>query len=251
MVNKTSAYDFFIHPFSEGMPQETRKWAQITFGVLTICTAAVYAVVVLVVNLAESLFCEQSADAAKNKPRTLAARQVAPAQSQAFKGRNSFSRKHFVGREKLKQIQAGQLRELQRYASNKNWEALATHTRDKYSGFDWWMFMNDRESDGQGCAYKLSPDDIEALGQDEVFMESYRAGVTLVALSWGWDLETRENVETDSQKWRNYTVRLRKMTRSLWLFKQEDLLNRLRPFMEAKGLDKLLNTQVQAYFLQH
>ena len=128
------------------------------------------------------------------------------------------------------------MEKLSALASSGQWQHLQEHTSHPDSGFDWWMFPIDKPSMGQGDLYKLSEEDIRVLKEDPVFMENYRRGVCLIAQSWGWDLESGNDLTNASQNWTGYTVRLYKMITSLELFEQFDLLQSLKGFMDRKGV---------------
>ncbi len=153
----------------------------------------------------------------------------------------------FVGTEALKAKIKEHLAKLEVLASRGEWEHLCEHTAHPDRGIDWWMFPSKRLSRGQGALYQVSESDIEALNKDAAFMASYRRGVCLVALSWGWDLEQRQDVEGGNQRWKGYGVRLGKMAHSLILFGQDDLLEALRWFVKKNKVLSTLEPWVQNY----
>ena len=83
------------------------------------------------------------------------------------------------------------------------------------------------------------------LKSDPLFMKNYRAGVVLVAKSWGWDLENRKNITNEVQRWTDYQVRLGKMLDSLRLFQQDDLRSALTDLINQQGLVPTLEPWIQ------
>ncbi len=136
----------------------------------------------------------------------------------------------------VKDKQKDHLGKLQNLARQGAWEHLREHTSHRDSGFDWWMFPIDRDSQGQGSRYTLTPESIAALKRDPEFMKNYRSGVILVTASWGWDLEKNApcNPLNSSQLWTGYEVRLGKMLHSLTLFGEKDLHGRLVAWFLSK-----------------
>lgn len=146
---------------------------------------------------------------------------------------------------RLKKKQQEHLLKLTALAERGEWEHLQMHTAHPDSGFDWWMFPIDRPSRGHGNEYQMSLKEIQVLKSDPLFMKNYRAGVVLVAKSWGWDLENRKEISNVVQKWTNYQVRLGKMLDSLRLFKQDDLRAALTDLIKQQGLTHTLEPWVQ------
>lgn len=62
--------------------------------------------------------------------------------------------------------------------------------------------------------------------KDEEFIKALRDNAVWVCRSWGWDLVEGVAIHTkdEHQKWQNWPVRLYKMTLSLEIFDQQDLL---------------------------
>ncbi|MCH9613637.1 MAG: hypothetical protein SP1CHLAM54_06420 [Chlamydiia bacterium] len=138
--------------------------------------------------------------------------------------------------ERVKTKLADHLVRLETLAARGEWRHLRRHTTHPDSGFDWWMFPINRSSAGQGTLYQVSPADIAELKRDPVFMERYRRGVKLVALSWGWDLENRRLVTGNpEQRWDGYEVRLGKMLDSIGQFGEIELKSRLIGLIRSSG----------------
>jgi hypothetical protein len=142
----------------------------------------------------------------------------------------------FVGTSRLKKKLIDHLAKLESLAQKGQWEHLQTHTSHPDSAFDWWMFPSDQASRGQGKRYTVNSSDILRLTSDPEFMHAYRKGVCLVAKSWGWDLEHKRNVTTNTQCWTGYTIRLEKMLYSLRLFGQNDLRKTLSQFVTERNI---------------
>ena len=89
--------------------------------------------------------------------------------------------------------------------------------------FDWWMFPID---DGSRPGYNVFKDDVAELLADKTYVANYREAVHLALLAWGWDTETSAPVEKPKpgMGWTNWDVRLAKICRSLYIFRQHDLL---------------------------
>ena len=151
----------------------------------------------------------------------------------------------FVGIQALKAKQREHLAKLQALAQRGEWQHLQAHTTHVDSGFDWWMFPIDRSSAGYGDRYQVSRRDIEALKQDAEFVRNYRQGVILVAMSWGWNLENRQDVSNNIQHWTHYQVRLGKMLHSVQLFGQHDLQASLVYFIDHTHIRPTLDNWIQ------
>jgi hypothetical protein len=151
--------------------------------------------------------------------------------------------------QRVKAKQADHLAKLTALARNDGWQHIQRHTNRSESGFDWWMFPTDRPSAGFGDHYQVNAADIQTLRLDPVFMKSYRAGVILVAASWGWDLDQLTDLTNHSLRWTNYQVRLGKMLDSLRLFGQDDLRLAITHFVDLKGIRFTLEPWIQNLLL--
>jgi hypothetical protein len=126
----------------------------------------------------------------------------------------------------LKHVQAKQLREFEEWAASGQWDRFHS------AHYDWWMFPINRPSAGHGEDYNFSEAELESLRRDPEFMASYRRGVELVALSYGWDVQNGVAITGGSpaQCWRGYGVRLGKMADSLRLLQQDDYFANMQTF---------------------
>jgi hypothetical protein len=149
----------------------------------------------------------------------------------------------------LKEKQKDHLIKLLQLANYGQWHHLQTHTGHPDSSFDWWMFPTNLFSTQYGNLYQVSSQDIESLKKDAAFMASYRAGIILVAKSWGWDLETNRDVTNTWQKWSDYQARLGKMLHSLQLFGQKDLHDRLVTFLHRQKISDTLSPKIKPYLI--
>ena len=118
--------------------------------------------------------------------------------------------------------------------------------------FDWWMFPID---DGSRIQYNVFADDVEELLSDPQYVANYREGVRIAMKSWGWDVGTSApvvEITGKGQGWANWDVRLAKICRSCYIFKQNDLLQSCQKFARRTkpnggfryggiNLDELLN----------
>jgi hypothetical protein len=130
-----------------------------------------------------------------------------------------------VGIEKLKQTHQSQINEFEEWARQNEWEKF------HYNHYDWWVFPVDRRS-AYGVMWVVYPGDVEMLKVDAAFMHSYCRGVTLVAASWGWDLEARAPVASlqPGQCWHNWPIRLYKAAQSVKLFGIDAYFDSLRAY---------------------
>ena len=113
----------------------------------------------------------------------------------------------------MKQAQAKQLADFERWAAVGQWQQIHT------AHYDWWMFPID-EGSAHGQKYVVYPGDIDLLKQDPVYIQRYLRGVELLMLAWGWDLAQRQPVANPQagQAWSHWPIRLYKAARSLQLF---------------------------------
>jgi len=126
---------------------------------------------------------------------------------------------------KLKKRQLEHLQQFEERASSRNF--LAIHN----GHYDWWMFPNDKKSSFQ-YRYSVFADDIKRLKGDDEYMISFRRGIELLLLAWGWDLYKERFVDNpaDGQEWQHYPIRLYKVALSAVQFEQKDITNSLRRF---------------------
>ncbi len=119
----------------------------------------------------------------------------------------------FVGIDRLKREHAAQIETFQTWANARQWQKF------HYGHYDWWAFPIDKPS-SHGLKYTFYEGDIAALNQDAEFVARHRLGLALVALSWGWDIDTASELAApkDNQSWQNWPVRLYKMAYSAKLF---------------------------------
>ena len=202
-----SCCQFLFHPLHQDHSTATRVLSVITNIALTILTGGLYLFVVLAMR-----------ETSPPIP-ALPATQVAPT--------------HVA---MIKEKQQNHLAKLKGLALRGQWEHLREHTRHPDSGFDWWMFPIDKDSNTHGPRYKVSAAEVALLRQDPLFMRNYREGVCLVAKAWGWNLETGAKVTNEKQRWVGYQVRLGKMLDSLRLFGQDDLRRLLIQFIRNDAI---------------
>ncbi|CRX37616.1 hypothetical protein [Estrella lausannensis] len=223
-----SVCTFFFHPLNERHSLPVKVMSVITMVALSILTAGIYLAVFACVNLAESRSISHLPMHTKPMLPLGAAT-------------------GFVGTEELKRKQKSHLMKLEALAAKGEWQHLREHTAHRDSGFDWWMFPTDRSSAGQGDKYQLGKEDIAKLKADPEFMESYRNGVRLVLLSWGWDSSYDTSVQNSKQRWTNYQVRLGKMAHSLFLFEEKALLQSIQKFCDERGITPHLEPWIRKY----
>lgn len=119
--------------------------------------------------------------------------------------------REFVGVVQLVQKHSEQVENFQRWAEEESWCTF------HHSHYDWWSFPIDLKS-SHGFAFSIFEEEIKDLQMNLLFMNNFKTGVRLLALSWGWDLyECREIEERNrgrEQKWQNWGVRLFKAHKS-------------------------------------
>lgn len=141
----------------------------------------------------------------------------------------------FVGIEGLKSAivsqsspHYGSLNKFKKWAKLKEWKNFGP-----IHHFDWWMFPISDES-SKNYSYTVFGKEISQLKKDSKFMKNYRTGISLMFKSWCWNIKkgTKFKKCQKDQKWRNYTVRFRKVVQSMILFK----MNRWLPhaYLAAK-----------------
>ncbi|MBS0648641.1 MAG: hypothetical protein JSS10_05390 [Verrucomicrobia bacterium] len=200
IVGNIECHQFLFHPLSAYHSTKTKTLSIITNLALTILTFGIYSVVFLYMHLKDRFWIQE--------------------------GLKSYNLEH------LKQKQKECLAQLETLAQAGDWDNLRYH-RD--FGFDWWMFPIHRPS-SKGFKYSVTLDDVAELKKDAEFMQNYRKGVVLVAKSWGWDLEKRQDISDDKQNWSGYEIRLWKMHNSLKIFDQQDLYENLNYFMSSQKI---------------
>lgn len=200
IIGNVECHPFLFHPLSSYHSTKTKSLSIITNLVLSILTFGIYSLVFLYMNLRDRFWIQVSL--------------------------KSCDLVH------LKQKQNECLARLVALAQAEDWDNLHYH---KDFGIDWWMFPIHRPS-SKGYKYSVTVDDVEALKKDPEFMQNYRKGVVLVAKSWGWDLENRQNISNAKQSWSGYEIRLWKMHNSLKIFDQKDLHESLNYFIQVQKI---------------
>jgi hypothetical protein len=135
----------------------------------------------------------------------------------------------FVGLDALKAKQAETLESFRRCSEDGNWFGIhRTH-------YDWWMFPVDEPS-SYGLMYTVYEGDVAELKEDASYIERYLEGASLLALSWGWDLQAVRPVAHPArgQAWQEWPIRLYKATKSLNLFGFEQQFRSFRAY--GRGL---------------
>jgi hypothetical protein len=121
----------------------------------------------------------------------------------------------------LKSEQRKTLVMFQLSAQNMDWNNI------QRNHYDWWQFPID---DGSRPEFNLrSEQDILDLRADPIWLVSYRDSVRIVALSWGWDVDSVCESSVGG-KWDRKDVRLAKIIRSLWLFQEQDYFLSMQTF---------------------
>ena len=123
----------------------------------------------------------------------------------------------------LKKVHAAQIEKFRAHAAQGAWNQIHN------DHFDWYMFPIE---DGSQPEFNVYEDDVSRLRADEKWLADYREGVAIVLQAWGWDAAARQLVEplAEGQGWTDWDVRLAKMTRSLWLFCEKDMLESIQHF---------------------
>lgn len=98
-----------------------------------------------------------------------------------------YTSRDFVGLAQLKSTHAKQISDFRLWASKHDW--IQFHENH----YDWWTFpINDKSS--FGLAYTVFKYETDTLQTDPEFMSNFREGLRLIALSWAWNLTTREEI---------------------------------------------------------
>jgi len=126
----------------------------------------------------------------------------------------------FVGLETLKSAHSRQIDLFETWAAHREWDTF------HYSHYDWWTFPIDRPS-AYGLKWVVYEGEIAQLKADDIFMQKYTRGLTLLAASWGWDLPAANFIAKPypAQSWHNWPIRLYKAALSAQLFGQMDSFN--------------------------
>ena len=249
---KVEICNFFLRPLHKDHSCLAKTASMITAFALTILTGGLYLIPLLIAQLTGSRkVTVESGESAAPVTQVAQSVRVAPP---AYQRRNyGAAIQRQLGNPTVDKValikmkQAGHLVKLQALADGDDWASLQQHTMHPDSGFDWWMFPVDRSSASWGDLYAINANEVEGLKADATFMKSYRDGVILVAKSWGWDLESNEDVTDSVQRWTGYNVRLGKMLQSLTIFGQADLHERLVAFVDAHQLRPRLNDWILPY----
>ena len=139
----------------------------------------------------------------------------------------------FVGIEALKKKQLETLVLMEEFDKNKRWDRYRDGSGIHY---DWWSFPVKKPSRSYGKAYALTDDAVNALKNDQEFIQRLRRAAILVCKAWGWDLQNKKINNEPGCEWTNYQVRLGKMADSLQLFEQNDLFENLKDFTFSKKI---------------
>ncbi len=73
-------------------------------------------------------------------------------------------------------------------------------------------------------------DDVAEISQCKEWLSGFRKAVSIMARAWGWDVAKNALLSHNCGEWDGWHVRLAKVIRSLWLFKQRDLLLSMQAF---------------------
>lgn len=129
--------------------------------------------------------------------------------------------------DKMKSHQQHTLHKFRAYLKEDNFEEL------KYTHFDWWMFPMDSGSRPDFLVHSFA--DVDILKGDTEWHEGYLEAVRSVALCWGWnvDTSTRISPRKEGQCWDGHDIRLSKMIRSLWLFREKKYFLSMRAYAHS------------------
>jgi len=124
---------------------------------------------------------------------------------------------------KMKSVQQRQLAVFRKKSEKGCWDEI------HHDHFDWYMFPIE---DGSQRQYNVCEEDVEELKGDEEWREGYLEAVELVAKAWGWDVKKGEEVDPleDGMGWTNWDVRLAKIIRSFWIFREKAYMESMQKF---------------------
>eukprot|EP01124_Arcella_intermedia_P022616 TRINITY_DN3407_c0_g1_i1.p1 TRINITY_DN3407_c0_g1~~TRINITY_DN3407_c0_g1_i1.p1 ORF type:complete len:256 (+),score=50.92 TRINITY_DN3407_c0_g1_i1:81-770(+) len=120
-------------------------------------------------------------------------------------------------------VQQEKLEEFRGKAEKGDWGAIHS------DHFDWFMFPIEDGSRGQ---YNVFEADVEELKGDAEWRKGYLEGVDWAARAWGWDLQKARPISPllPGMGWTCWDVRLAKMIRSLWIFREKKEMESLQRF---------------------
>jgi len=140
-----------------------------------------------------------------------------------FNSKGRTNNPHRATVKRFKSAQQDQLETFKRHASRGKWSSV------HHDHFDWYMFPIE---DGSQSQYNVLSKDCLELTADAEWLAGYREGVKYVAKAWGWDVDLAEPIDPleDGMGWTNWDVRLAKIIRSLWIFRQKDYMQSMQKF---------------------
>ena len=120
----------------------------------------------------------------------------------------------FIGTDDLLDKHRQQVSEFERWAAQGDWRRFHS------SHYDWWAFPIAQPSRSWGHAYAVPWEAVQQLRDDPEFLASLERALTLLAASWGWDLQAEHPLPepTTDQAWAHWPIRLKKATVSARLF---------------------------------
>jgi tRNA A-37 threonylcarbamoyl transferase component Bud32 len=136
----------------------------------------------------------------------------------------------------------GSLNKFKDWVYNSEWYKF-DHINHEY---DWWMFPINLPS-SKGFKYVVLESDVQELLQDNEYIRDYVAGIKLLIKSWGWDIKNGEMYKEleQGQGWKNWDVRLRKVSLSLKLFRRKELFEDLKKFVIYLAKNDMLINPVE------
>mmetsp|Transcript_57795 Transcript_57795/g.137602 ORF Transcript_57795/g.137602 Transcript_57795/m.137602 type:complete len:257 (-) Transcript_57795:154-924(-) len=124
----------------------------------------------------------------------------------------------------FKAEQLSTLEKFRKCEENDKWATL------HHMHFDWWMFPID---DGSKPEFNVTSEaEVDSLRQDEEWLQRYHEAVRLAAAGWGWDVLKAAPYQPlrPGMSWSNWDVRLAKICRSLYIFREAELLRSMQTF---------------------
>lgn len=241
---KVNAYNFFFHPLHSKHSDNIKAFSVLTNFILTYLSSGWYLLLFGSIHARECVIANEKTDGDRRAGNIF---------KKTFGGTKA-SFDGFIGVDEFRKEHRAKLSQLQRLARSAEkrpsfWKVLQRYSRkSEASDFDCVMFPTSRMSSTHGNKYRMSESVIDELTQSAGFMRRYQEGMILIGKSFGWDLETGDDITDEQQKWNDTSMsRVENMLRSLTEFGCKDLHDALRYFVHEYGIDDKLPSRSKKY----
>lgn len=230
-LDGVDVYNFFFHPLSRNHSDEVRGFSIFTNLVLTILSGGLYLLVFTAVHAREYVILQDQNTGLNNHKATDIFRKHFPF---------SNATTEYIDIPTLQKKRRDLLPKLTDLATHDDWQHIQRNTSHPDSHFDAIMFPTTQPTaSGQ---YRLRPQHVEILKQNEEFMDTAHAIVDLVARSYGWDLDTNDHIASPKQKWLGSYDRLTNMLRFVTEFGLTEKYKQLLTFIDDHDIQHLDST---------